>query len=86
MNVRIMTRHPIATSAGVIPWDDKVYTVDPEIYQAGGERLGKWLNNAMGRLGGFNFRPGYSRQIDGVWHYFPRRRGTGVHVAWVVEV
>lgn len=83
MLVRIMIRHPVDTSAGPLEWSKARFEIDPRMLAEGGPRLGKWLNETMGKLGGFDFRRGYSREIDGRWVYFPKRRVAGVHCAWV---
>lgn len=86
MLVRIMTRHPIATFAGPIEWSEIRFDVDPRMVAEGGERLGKWLNDVMGKIGGFDFRPGRSREINGRWIYFPRRKVIGIHCVWVEPI
>ena len=79
--VRLESNHPIATARGFEPWDGKVYAV-PEATLSDIRKLGRWLCQQTGIR--MDYRPGTSRFIDGVPHFFPRSYTSGVRCIRVV--
>jgi hypothetical protein len=68
------SNHPIATSAGFQRYNDKSY---PHPECATWEDWCKWADRVLGFK--VDRRPGTSRMIEGVPHFFPVRRKVGIH-------
>lgn len=83
MRIRLESNHPIATSKGFEPHDGKEHEIDPMVI---GDflKLGAWVSRVTGIK--MDHRPGTSRTIDGIPHFFPRRPTTGVHCVRVIRI
>jgi hypothetical protein len=78
VKIKLESTHPISNPRGWESWDGKEHEV--ESYDL--TTIGKLVARVA-------FKPwyaaGYSRIIDGVPHYFPRRYTTGVHCIRAVK-
>lgn len=77
---RLQANHPVATAAGFRDWTGE------DLEGPCADTFEAWTRWAELHLGfRVDTRPGRSRMIDGVPHFFPKKRIVGVHCIRVVE-
>lgn len=81
MRVKLESNHPIGTSEGFRPFDGKERDLHGGEY-SDLKRLGALVSRWTGIQ--MDYQPGASRCINGVPHFFPKKRVVGVHCIRVV--